>query len=457
MSRTPQQNLAHTDSPRAAPALPWTPGVKLVRRRTGLCAWLLVLLGCLSVEALAETFRIDRIEFVGNDRTVASTLLQELEFSKGERVDEARIETGRQSIMDLGLFKSVQSELSDEGDGHVLTYTVSEKHYWFVLPRLSRSGDGDVSYGANVRLHNLNGRNQTLIVGAKQTELSDSDLDTEEQFRVRFRNPRLFGSRFEMHSDLRLEQGELEEDRGELSGRYGRDLVSLRFGVSRWLSAGRASRGWRLGSDLLLRDFGHEFTSGDPDLYFDATLLSLVSQLEFIDVRDRLFSRQGTHFGYQLHIASDDIGSDASFTRNLLFYRKFIPLGKDSHRNLNFQLRFGYANRTVWGQPAYGLGGADTLRGYERSSLEGNAFVLANFEFLTPVFGRDSLRGVLFTDIGNAFADVHSIELSDLKTSVGLGIRWRIKSLVDTEIRIDYGRGLNDGISKVYASTKATF
>lgn len=420
-------------------------------------SWLVFLVAGVSVDAAAETFRIDRIQFAGNERTEPSTLLQELEFANGDSVDEEQIETGRQSIMDLGLFKSVDTEISGDGDGRVLTYTVSEKHYWFVLPRLSRSGDGDVSYGANIRLHNLSGRNQTLIVGAKQTNLNDSDLDTEEQFRVRFRNPRLFGSRFEMHSDFRFEQGELEEDRGELSGRYGRDLVSLRFGVSRWLSSGRASRGWRLGTDLLLRDFDHEFTGGDPGLYFDATLLSLVSQLEFIDVRDRLFSRQGTHFGYQLHTASKEVGSDASFTRNLLFYRKFIPLGQNSHRNLNFQLRFGYANRTVWGQPAYGLGGADTLRGYERSSLEGNSFLLANIELLTPIFGRDSLRGVLFTDIGNAFEDVHSIELNDLKTSVGLGIRWRIKSLVDTEIRIDYGRGLNDGISKVYASTKATF
>lgn len=405
----------------------------------------------------ADTFSVDQIRFEGNDRTDPSTMLQELEFTVGSEIDAEQVELGRQSIMDLGLFKSVESELTESDGAKVLTYTLDEKHYWFVLPRLSRTGDGDVSYGANVRLYNLRGRNQTLIVGAKQTNLNDSDLETEEQVRLRFSNPRLFGSRFELSTDLSFEQGEIDEDRGELSGRYGRDLLSLRFGVSRWLSPGRASNGWRIGSDVLLRDYEHEFTGGDDGLYFDATLLSLLSKVEYIDVRDRLFSRKGIHFGYQLHIATDDFVSDKSFTRNLIFYRKFIPLGKRAHRNLNVQLRFGYANRTVFGQPAYGLGGSDTMRGYERSSLEGNAFILANFEFLTPLFGRDSLRGVLFADIGNAYKDIHSIDLDDLKTSAGFGLRWQVKSLIDTELRIDYGRGLNDGISKIYASTKATF
>jgi len=411
----------------------------------------------LSAAAPVGVQAIDRIVFVGNDRTVESTLLQELEFAPGSEVDDAQIEVGRQSIMDLGLFKSVESEVSNVGDARVLTYTVDEKHYWFVLPRLSRNGDGDIAYGANIRLHNLRGRNQTLIFGVKQTDVSDSNLDTEEQVRLRYRNPRLFGSRFQWSTDIRFEQGEVEEQRDTLEGRYGRDLSSLSFGVSRWLSPGRASRGWRFGSDVRLRDYDHEFVSGDDGLYFDATVLSLSSRVEFVDIRDRLFSRSGVHFGYQFHVASEDVGSDAGFSRNLLFYKKFIPVGRNSHRNLNFQLRFGYANRTVFGQPAYELGGSDTLRGYERNAIEGNAFVLANIEFLTPLFGRDSFRGVLFADIGNAYKDVHSIELSDLRTSAGIGVRWRIKSLVDTELRIDYARGFNDGISKVYASTKATF
>jgi len=434
------------------------PGARGSTRSNGLTvAWFVLglLLPCYAV--FAEGLTIDRIAFVGNDRTVESTLLQELDFGSGSVVDDTQIEVGRQSIMDLGLFKSVESEISEDASGRVLTYTVDEKHYWFVLPRLSRNGDGDIGYGANIRLHNLRGRNQTLIFGVKQTDISGSDLDSEQQVRLRYKNPRLFGSRFQLSTDILFEQGEIEEQRDSLEGLYERDLTSLRFGVSRWLSAGRASRGWRFGSDLLLRDFDHEFTSGDDGLYFDATLLSLSSILEHVDVRDRLFSRSGTHFGYQLHVASESFGSDAGFSRNLLFYRKFIPIGGDSHRNLNFQLRFGYANRTVFGQPAYELGGSDTLRGYERDSIDGNAFILANVEFLTPIFGRDSLRGVLFGDVGNAYEDVHSIELSDLRTAVGVGLRWRIKSLVDTEIRIDYARGLNDGISKVYASTKATF
>jgi len=134
-----------------------------------------------------------------------------------------------------------------------------------------------------------------------------------------------------------------------------------------------------------------------------------------------------------------------------------MPVGDVEHTNLNIQLRAGYANRTVFGDPAHSLGGSSSLRGFDRDSVEGNAFVLANIEYLRPLFGKPNLRGVLFADVGNAYDSVDDVDLGDLRYALGVGLRWRLESFVKTELRIDFVKGFDDGVEKVYASTKATF
>lgn len=422
------------------------------RTRTCIAA----LIAILMLPGTASAVVVDEIRFAGNDKTQPSTMLQEILISPGDDVSDAQIETARQSIMDLGLFKSVETEVREENGRNILRIAIKEKHYWFVLPRLSRSGDGDISYGAAMRLHNVRGRNQTLIIGAKRTELTDADLEKRDEVTVRYNNPRLFGSAFELSTRLKYEQSELDDDRGGLSGAYSRNLAEFQIGVSRWFEPG-PSRGWRAGIEATLRDYDHELLRGDAGLYTDATILSLAALLEYYDVHDRLYSRSGVHFGYELMGASDSFVSDAGFTRHTVFFRRYMPIGDVEHTNLNIQLRAGYANRTVFGDPAHSLGGSSSLRGFDRDSVEGNAFVLANIEYLRPLFGKQNIRGVLFADIGNAYDTVNDVDLGDLRYALGVGLRWRLESFVKTELRIDFVKGFDDGVEKVYASTKATF
>ncbi len=415
----------------------------------------LVLLTLL-LPSIASAVVVDEIRFAGNDKTQPSTMLQEILISPGDEVSDAQIETARQSIMDLGLFKSVETDVREENGRNILRFTIKEKHYWFVLPRLSRSGDGDISYGAAMRFHNVRGRNQTLIIGAKRTELTDADLAERDEVTVRYTNPRLFGSSFELSTRLKYEQSELDDVRGDLSGEYARNLAEFRIGVSRWFKPG-PSRGWRAGIEATLRDYEHVLLSGDPGLYTDATVLSLSALLEYYDVQDRLYSRRGVHFGYELMGSSDNFVSDASYTSHTLFFKRYMPVGDVEHTNLNVQLRAGYVNRTVFGDLAHSLGGSSSLRGFDRESVEGNAFILANVEYLRPLFGKPNIRGVLFADVGNAYDTVDDVDLGDLRYSLGIGLRWRLESFVKTELRLDFAKGFDDGVEKVYASTKATF
>lgn len=423
------------------------PLLRLARAGTAACALVF------AVAAQAEQVR--EIRFAGNEQTIDKTMLQEITIRPGDDVDRDQIDLARQAIMDLGLFKKVTAEISSD---NVLTFTVEEKHYWFVLPRLSRSGDGDISYGVAYRMHNLRGRNETIVLGAKRTELTDADLDKRDEVSLRYTNPRLMDSPVELRLDVRYEQSEIDEIRGNKAGMYARDLGSFRVALARWLNPEGLSQGWRVGAGVLVRDYAHDLVSGDPGLYGDATVVSLTGNLEYKSVHDRLYSRDGHHFGYGFNVASDSVISDASFTRHNLFYRMYKPVTDRPHTTLNVQLRAGYANRTVFGNPAFSLGGSNSLRGFERDTVEGDAYVLANVEFLTPLFGKNSVRGVLFADIGNAYRDVDNIDLSDMNYGAGFGLRWALESFVRTELRIDFAHGFGDnGVSKVYASTKATF
>jgi len=398
------------------------------------------------------------IRFVGNRTTRPRIMLQEMFVSAGDPADPDLIERSRQAIMDLGLFRTVQADLLPGDDGPVLYISVTEKYYVFPLPSLGRSGDGDISYGADIDLQNLGGRNQRLKIGFERETLRDSRVDEKRTFSVDFEYPRMFGSpwAFEVSYDLRRTLR--DEVRGDRFGEFEEDFHRVRMGASRWLRPIGPSKGWRVRGGLEAIDYEFDFIRGDPDLFFDAREVRLSGGLEFVDIQEFAFNRAGIHYGYNIGISDDAIGSDANYVRHGLFLRRYLPITRRPHTNLNIQLRFEHSTGTLFGDAAYELGGSTSLRGYRRETFGGSTLALANFEFLTPVFGRDTLRGALFSDIGNVFDGIDDIRIDDMEASAGVGVRWRLRAFVRTDIRVDVARGLGEeGTTRVYAGTRATF
>ena len=420
----------------------------------------LFLLFCFSSNTVfAESYIIDSIEFRGNDTTLESTMLQELSLvGGGEVVTDEDIEVSRQSIMDLGLFKRVSADLEvRNSNGKVLIFTVIEKRYLLVLPRLSRTGDGDVSYGAKLLLDNLFGKNRRLEFGYRRKDLRDADIEQEDRLELEYSLPRLWGSQFNVEYILRSEDIEIDETRNDLSGRYEQKLDSLRIRLSRWLREKGPSKGWLLRAELAHEDYESEFLSGDEGLFFDTTIASLAISVIYQDVHDKLYSREGKSFGMTLRTTENVSGEEVSFFRSEFFYRRYIPITKKPHTNFNYQLRYMTSSGSIFGDASYGLGGNSTLRGYDRDSFEGESAFIANLEFMTPIFGHNTLRGAIFSDIGGAFPEESGFDASELEYSLGLGIRYKLRSFVRTDLRIDVGYGFDSGETKVYGSTNTSF
>ncbi|MFT5114691.1 MAG: outer membrane protein assembly factor BamA [Parasphingorhabdus sp.] len=417
-----------------------------------------LLLLSICIASWAEDLRVDAIVFKGNETTLAETLLQELTFVEGDTVTETQIDHGRQAIMDLGLFKQVKAQKVAQADGgYTVLITVSEKHYVLVLPRLSRSGDGDLSYGARVRFDNLGGRNRRLDLGVRRKDLRNSDIQSEDRIRLRYRLPRIWGTQFDVSFDVRSEDIEIDEERDGREGRFQQSLNSFRVNVSRWLGQRGPSQGWLARADLKYKDYENEYLDGDPDLFFDAVIVETTLGFEFRQIHDLLYSRSGRHLGYNLHLSSDALGSDVSYVRHSAFYRRYKPLKFRPHTNFNYQFRYQTSSGSVFGDPSYSLGGNSTIRGYERESQEGESLMIANLEFLTPIFGHNTLRGTLFMDIGGTFEESADFDSSDLVVGVGFGILYKLRSFVKTDLRLDFAYGIDDEDTKVYGSTETSF
>jgi outer membrane translocation and assembly module TamA len=193
-------------------------------------------------------------------------------------------------------------------------------------------------------------------------------------------------------------------------------------------------------------------------------------------------------------LAARAIGSEVGFAKSFLTAEAFRPLPGPRRVVLAGDARLGLASgfpRTLTAVDAAGAplvtvvddlpaserfyaGGDTTVRGFPLDTLGtaktidkdgfpigGNALVIFNGELRVPVRGGFGLVG--FLDAGNVFAQASDIDLTELRTAAGFGIRY--KSPVGP-IRIDFGFKLRrheivpgqlEGRSQIYVSLGQAF
>ena len=401
---------------------------------------------------------IDKIEIQGNDKTIPDVIKRELIIEPGDEFDAIKIETSRQNIMDLGLFHSVKARSRRTPEGVEVTFVVDEKRFWYFVPLFSRGSDGDITWGVRLQMDNLFGKNNELTVRAKRKDFEDTDIQVEKTLEIGYRYPRIFGSQYDLQLDFDYDEADIEEQRDNLQGDYLREKISYGMSVAKWITSTGPSKGLRASLGFRSDDFDHTFLEGDPNLFSDITVNSIVFGLENIDIEDRGLYRNGKHYGLKSEFASAALSSDVTHTSHNVFYRRYRSLNPVKRNNLNFQLQAGTISNSLFGDATYSITGGSSVRGYTRDSIEGNTFYYANFEYLHGVPGKETLRAAAFIDGGDAFDRLSNFSFSDPKVGIGVGLRWKIRSFVRTDLRIDLAHGLgSSGETRVYAGTKATF
>ena len=412
---------------------------------------------------------IARIEFTGNRVTQPRIMLQEMLVKEGDVADPALIERSRQAIMDLGLFKSVRVSLEPLDNGVLLRISVKEKYYILPTPKLNRDEENNFSLGAELTLDNLAGLNQRLRFRYEVDDANGQSGGQIDTYSFSYNYPRVFGSPWSLSTEVNKVNSPAEvfnkpdfDPSKSLSddSLYKLGAWTAAVQASRWLNPHGLSRGWQAGGGLVWRRNVYDYLEGVLAPQFqDAQAVGVSLHVQYVDVHDFLFSRSGEEYGYNGEFGSRTLGSDTRYTRHDFFYRKFLLLDGRPHENIEIQARLGLSSGEIFAGSgaAYSLGGSKTLRGVDTGSYSGDSFVLLNVQYLRPFFGYYPLRGVVFLDVGNTYPSNTEINLSEIEWDVGIGLRFRLKSFVKIDLRIDAAYSFDTGDWNYKIGTKEIF
>ena len=151
-------------------------GLQYIVKRLAIRLVALLLLGLCPMLLMAEV--VDQIVIEGNKKTRDEIIKQEMLLRVGDELNEQAIENSRQAIMDLGLFGRVEFSREQDGDITRLVVTVKEKkHDWYILPKLDRNADGDITLGMNLRANNFKGLNQSVKLTLAYKKFDDATTD----------------------------------------------------------------------------------------------------------------------------------------------------------------------------------------------------------------------------------------------------------------------------------------
>jgi outer membrane protein insertion porin family len=145
-------------------------------------------------------------------------------------------------------------------------------------------------------------------------------------------------------------------------------------------------------------------------------------------------TRGGRH-AVSVDYAGTVLGGDNDFYKIVADSAVYVPLWWETV--LSVHARFGFAHpTTVSGTLPVGerffVGGIDTVRGFDYGDagpksgndvIGGNKELVFNVEYIFPLVPEAKVRGVLFFDAGKAFDSGESVQFSELRTSVGAGLR----------------------------------
>jgi outer membrane protein insertion porin family len=144
----------------------------------------------------SRTF-IERIDIVGNTRTVDEVIRREMRVNEGDAFNRVLLDRSRQRVQSLGFFETVTVEDSDGStpDRSVVTVTVEEQSTGELAFAAGYSSNENFLFDASITERNLRGRGQFLRLRA-------STSAQRQQLDLRFTEPRFMGREVAAGFDL---------------------------------------------------------------------------------------------------------------------------------------------------------------------------------------------------------------------------------------------------------------
>lgn len=445
---------------------------------------------------VSESFpvHVGEVIVTGAERSDEQYLRRVLSLAPGDLYRPSAARKSERNLQALGVFGGVSVAL-DEPDlpGRVkrVIVEISERKTQYLNVTAGISTGQGVRGGFEYGYRNLFGQAVDL---ALRVQLAHQLFFVDQELGERFKNLTSLNQRIER----RISLGVVVPRTFGLAGvRTSFDLVHLRdnerdfgtdkngFGVtvtylpSRSLTTTIGGDVENNNVDLFVGGDLAEFLASTSDLRLrrllrvpegDTTLVALRASASY-DQRDSPFTpTRGTFLSLQAEVART-LSAETILDNNIesTFFSQFVKLAFTVSGYLPLtdgivlasQLRLGRVfhladNSRTYPNRAFFLGGVDTMRGYLQDAMvpqdladrvlvdptlgtgsivrAGDAFVLTRAELRFPLY--DQLRGGVFLDMGNLWAEAENLWPFSLRPSVGAGIRL---STPVGPVAVDYG------------------
>jgi outer membrane protein insertion porin family len=402
-----------------------------------------------------EKVYINRIEFAGNQETRDDIIRRELTIYDGELFNGKKIRESRSRISGLGYFApgaGVRLQRETQRSQNVLNYRfdLEEIQTGNFSGGLSYSDNG--GFGANLSVTKSNFLGTGRRIGFKYEQGENNRL-TE----LSFTEPYLFSSRWRSTTSLSL--AFTGEDGSNLD--YDRQVskASQSFSYPIW-------KNWRTSIG-----YGYEETTRS-NFNEDATSVASLSVTRFLTngysystVNNPFFPSDGVLHSISARQTGGELGGDEHYRRLTYEYKYFQNVLSDRtifYYRLRLRKLFQiFPEELIPVSNRFVLGGATTVRGFRNFEIKGPASpnewpadflpeslegdnreyylnhrngieeILSNIELSFPLSRTgQNLRGVVFYDLGNVFAEDRMYEIvglekdyTYLRRSYGTGVR----------------------------------
>ncbi len=422
---------------------------------TRLTRWLVTLLLCTvsNSPGYANPHLYDRpisqIRVFGNENTQTRFVIKWANLSPGDILTRDNLRQARQNILNTALFKRVNIKTTVEGERIGIDIVLEEKYFTLLLPRLNRNSNGDVKSGLRLRMHNIGGANQTLNMLVEQTDLSNGDDD--QRYRIEYKLPQYskpyyFKWRLSQSSKNTAEEGFLNtEYRDYFSFSIARDFQSSLFRHALILSTSLKFERARLD-----RPYPASLNKIEAS---DFNQLGL--DVEYNNIHQQRYRRIGRNFSLSYKQGLTELKSD--YNSHILEFESTVFRPLNSLDNFNSRIFFGISKHSPFNSPFFDLGGANNIRGLERDVYSGDALLFGNFEYIMGYHEYPGFRSSLFVDIGNVYKNAQSLDLNDVNTTIGIGMRWKLTSFIKTDLFIDIAYNPKNQETFAYGGTSLNF
>ena len=381
---------------------------------------------------------VAEVEVRGNDETRESVIRREVKLTPGAPLSASALRETERGLYELGIFQSAEVVVEEprepaegsEPSSRTVRIAVVETQDLELDYGGRASTDGFFEVLTELRAPNLFGRAQhaglRALVGSQR-----------KIFRFAYHSPYL--ARYRLDTDFFVERN--IEHQG---------IEPFDFTDRIWTFTGQQTRPlsekvnaqWSYTFRRLVTQLGEDFEGFSRKR-------SIITGSLIGDHRDNLLRpRRGSFWLLTAQLAPEFLGSDLRYTK--LFGQLFTYVSLTEEVVWASGYRVGAANS--FGQrldenDGFRAGGPNSVRGFEQDSLGptdivgpkgGGGVVVFNQEIRFPLVWR--LRGVGFYDAGNAFETASDIRFSELRQSVGAGLRLELPFGL---IRLDWAAAVN--------------